>query len=201
MAAGGTGIHVGLIGAGRIGAFHLRTLASLEDVAGLTVTDADPQRAESVAAGARHAVAPSPEALVEAGVDAIVIATPNARPRRILSGMLRILQMRGWREEFIPRGRMICRASQGAARPLARRFATMAARFWITITRVDGLDRTNRNRLPSGETSKLACGFAVTIDAAGKSAVRDVTASVGFVAIVAAIIVGSEAASAFVGLR
>src|SRR5829696_2925250 len=77
MATGGTGLHVGLIGVGRIGAFHLRTLASLEDVAGLTVTDADPQRAESVAAGARHAVAPSPEALVEAGVDAIVIATPT----------------------------------------------------------------------------------------------------------------------------
>ena len=49
--------------------------------------------------------------------------------------------------------------------------------------------------------SKFLCGFAVTIPAAGKSAFRDVTASAGVVAIVAAIIVGSARDSAFVPLR
>ena len=32
--------------------------------------------------------------------------------------------------------------AHGAARALARRFATIAVRFWITITRDDGFDRT-----------------------------------------------------------
>lgn len=92
------------------------------------------------------------------------------------------------------------RAPYGA-RPPARRLSTIAGRFWITITRVDGFDRTNTNRLPSGEMSKLPCGFAVTIPAPGKSALREITASVGVVAIVAAMTIGSARPSAFVPLR
>jgi myo-inositol 2-dehydrogenase/D-chiro-inositol 1-dehydrogenase len=77
MPAAGIGLHVGLIGVGRIGAFHLRTLAALEGVAAITVADADPGRAAEVTASSGAVVASSPEALVEAGVDALVIATPT----------------------------------------------------------------------------------------------------------------------------
>src|SRR5262245_33557958 len=77
MPAAGIGLHVGLIGVGRIGAFHLRTLAALDGVAAITVTDADATRAAELAGPAGAAVAPSPDALVAAGVDALVIATPT----------------------------------------------------------------------------------------------------------------------------
>jgi hypothetical protein len=92
------------------------------------------------------------------------------------------------------------RRHYGVLPPILRR-STIAARFWITITRVDGFDRTNTKLFPSGEMSKFPCGFAVTIPTAGKSAFRDVTASAGLVAIVADMIVGSARASAFVPLR
>ena len=69
------GLHIGVIGVGRIGAFHARTLRSLPDVSRLTLTDADPARAREVAGEIGAAVADPAEALVEAGVDALVIAT------------------------------------------------------------------------------------------------------------------------------
>jgi myo-inositol 2-dehydrogenase / D-chiro-inositol 1-dehydrogenase len=71
------GLHVGVIGVGRIGLFHVRTLVQLDGVRAVTVTDTDTARAERVGAEIGAAVAPTPEALVEAGVDALAIATPT----------------------------------------------------------------------------------------------------------------------------
>lgn len=67
-------MHVGLVGTGRIGAFHARGLSESPFVDRLTVTDADAERAAQVAQalGARHAE--SPEALLQSDIDAIVIA-------------------------------------------------------------------------------------------------------------------------------
>ena len=70
-------MHVGLIGVGRIGVLHARTLAQLPAVGSLTIVDADPHRAEEVAAELDARAVETPEALVEAGVDALVIATPT----------------------------------------------------------------------------------------------------------------------------
>jgi len=78
MASGRAGLHVGLVGVGRIGAFHARTLAGLAQVAAVTITDTDVARADHVASDLRAGVAPSPEALLERGVDALVIATPTS---------------------------------------------------------------------------------------------------------------------------
>jgi myo-inositol 2-dehydrogenase/D-chiro-inositol 1-dehydrogenase len=69
------GLHVGLIGAGRIGAFHARTLTELAGVASLAITDADPGRAERVAEQVGVRRVETVDALVESGVDALVIAT------------------------------------------------------------------------------------------------------------------------------
>jgi myo-inositol 2-dehydrogenase/D-chiro-inositol 1-dehydrogenase len=71
-------LHVGLVGVGRIGVFHGRTLRALEGVGSLTVTDADPARAREVAAELGAETAETPDALVDAGVDALVIATATA---------------------------------------------------------------------------------------------------------------------------
>jgi len=67
--------HVGVVGVGRIGAFHVETLRALEGVSRLTLTDADPARAAEVAREFGAGVAETPKALVKAGVDALVIAT------------------------------------------------------------------------------------------------------------------------------
>jgi myo-inositol 2-dehydrogenase/D-chiro-inositol 1-dehydrogenase len=76
MAAGA--LHVGVVGVGRIGALHVETLRGLEGVSSLTLADADPVRVEQVAKAFGASVIQDPEALVAAGVDALVIATTTA---------------------------------------------------------------------------------------------------------------------------
>jgi myo-inositol 2-dehydrogenase / D-chiro-inositol 1-dehydrogenase len=70
-------LHLGVIGVGRIGAFHARTLTGLEGVGAVTLCDADRERARTLAGELGVQWADSPEALIEAGVDALVIATPT----------------------------------------------------------------------------------------------------------------------------
>jgi myo-inositol 2-dehydrogenase/D-chiro-inositol 1-dehydrogenase len=70
-------MNVGLIGVGRIGALHARTLAHLPTVGSVTIVDVDPHRAEKVAAELDLRAVDTPEALVASGVDALVIATPT----------------------------------------------------------------------------------------------------------------------------
>src|SRR6188472_3497828 len=66
-------MRVGLVGVGRIGGFHLETLAALDGL-DLAVADADPDRAR--AAAARHgATAYGSADELAAAVDALVIAT------------------------------------------------------------------------------------------------------------------------------
>lgn len=67
-------MRLGLIGLGRIGAFHADTLSHLDVVDSLVVTDAVPAVTASVAERFGAEVAHSPEALISSGVDAIVIA-------------------------------------------------------------------------------------------------------------------------------
>ena len=60
-------MHIGLVGAGRIGAFHACTLSSLAEVERVTVADVVPSRGDVATA----------DELLAAGVDALVIATPT----------------------------------------------------------------------------------------------------------------------------
>lgn len=71
------GMRIGLVGAGRIGAFHAATLAEHPDVGELVVADADPLRAREVAA-AHGASAVSVDALFTGRPDALVIASATA---------------------------------------------------------------------------------------------------------------------------
>jgi myo-inositol 2-dehydrogenase / D-chiro-inositol 1-dehydrogenase len=65
---------VGVVGLGRIGTHHVQTLLDLDGVS-VSVTDADPQRARRVAEELGVRAFETPEELLEAGVDALVIAT------------------------------------------------------------------------------------------------------------------------------
>ncbi|GGM07625.1 Gfo/Idh/MocA family protein [Nakamurella endophytica] len=67
-------MRLGLIGLGRIGAFHARTLTALPEVEALVVTDAVPAAVEAVAAALPVETATSPEQLLASGVDGVVIA-------------------------------------------------------------------------------------------------------------------------------
>ncbi len=60
-------MHIGVVGAGRIGAFHARTLSSLPEVERVTVADVEPGRGDVATV----------DELLAAGVDALVIATPT----------------------------------------------------------------------------------------------------------------------------
>lgn len=71
-------MRIGLVGAGRIGAFHAETLAGLAGVEQVVVTDADLVRARGVAEKVGAGVADSVAALVGSGVDGLVIAAPTS---------------------------------------------------------------------------------------------------------------------------
>jgi myo-inositol 2-dehydrogenase/D-chiro-inositol 1-dehydrogenase len=77
-------LHVGLIGAGRIGALHARGLSENSLVDRLTVTDVDRDRAVRVAESVGAECSDSPELLVNAGVDALVIAAATPAHARLL---------------------------------------------------------------------------------------------------------------------
>jgi myo-inositol 2-dehydrogenase / D-chiro-inositol 1-dehydrogenase len=81
-------MRLGLIGLGRIGAFHAETLSSLDAVDELVVTDAVPGAIDRIVQ--RHGATPAASAdeLLGMGVDGIVIAAAtDVHPRLILAGV------------------------------------------------------------------------------------------------------------------
>ncbi|HKA09090.1 MAG TPA: Gfo/Idh/MocA family oxidoreductase [Candidatus Dormibacteraeota bacterium] len=70
-------MHIGLLGAGRIGAFHARALAHNGLVDGLSIADADVNRAATLAGELNAQCRPTPEDVVAGGVDGLVIAAPT----------------------------------------------------------------------------------------------------------------------------
>jgi myo-inositol 2-dehydrogenase/D-chiro-inositol 1-dehydrogenase len=84
-------MRLGLIGLGRIGAFHARTLSELRVVDSLVVTDALPGTTERVIAelgesGTGIEAAESPAKLLAAGVDGVLIAAAtDAHPELLLA--------------------------------------------------------------------------------------------------------------------
>ncbi|SDQ21144.1 Gfo/Idh/MocA family oxidoreductase [Quadrisphaera sp. DSM 44207] len=82
------GLHLGLVGVGRIGAMHARHAAALDGVARLTLVDAVPGAAQRVAADVGAGHAPGVEALLDAGVDGLLVAAPTgAHPDLIRAGV------------------------------------------------------------------------------------------------------------------
>ncbi|POX44053.1 Gfo/Idh/MocA family oxidoreductase [Streptomyces sp. Ru72] len=81
-------MRIGILGLGRIGAFHAATLAALDTVDSLVVTD--PVTAATASAAERFGAkaVDSPEALFAAGVDGVVIAAAtDAHPALILAAV------------------------------------------------------------------------------------------------------------------
>ncbi|MGW7363447.1 Gfo/Idh/MocA family protein [Streptomyces sp. NPDC054841] len=71
-------MRIGLIGTGRIGAFHAGVLSRHREVGSLVVADTDAQRAREVADRIDATAAPSVDEIFTWGVDAVVIASATA---------------------------------------------------------------------------------------------------------------------------
>ncbi len=81
-------MRIGLIGLGRIGAFHAETLSGLPAVTGLVVTDAVPAVTERIARKYGAEPAADPAALLGSGIDGVVIAAAtDAHPQLILAAV------------------------------------------------------------------------------------------------------------------
>jgi len=81
-------MRIGILGLGRIGAFHAETLSGLDAVDSLVVSDPFAEAAKAAAERFGAQVADSPEALLAAGVDGIVIAAAtDAHPALILAAV------------------------------------------------------------------------------------------------------------------
>ncbi|MDO5503225.1 MAG: Gfo/Idh/MocA family oxidoreductase [Actinomycetia bacterium] len=68
-------MRIGVIGTGRIGAFHVGTLRGLPEPPDVLVTDVNAEAAQAVAAATGSDVAPSVDELFAAGLDGVVIAS------------------------------------------------------------------------------------------------------------------------------
>ncbi|MFD8151233.1 Gfo/Idh/MocA family oxidoreductase [Streptomyces sp. NPDC059720] len=71
-------MRIGVIGTGRIGTIHARTLGRHRDVGSLILTDADPARAQELAHRLGETAAPGVEEIFRWGVDAVVITTATS---------------------------------------------------------------------------------------------------------------------------
>ena len=71
-------MRIGILGLGRIGAFHAETLSGLGAVESLVVSDPFADAAKAAAERFGAEVADSPEALLAAGVDGVVVASAQA---------------------------------------------------------------------------------------------------------------------------
>ncbi|GAC1506070.1 MAG: Gfo/Idh/MocA family oxidoreductase [Candidatus Dormibacteraceae bacterium] len=77
-------MHVGLVGTGRIGALHARTLKASPLVSKLSIVDADHARAAAVATAVGAEQLESTQALFDSGVDALVIAAATPAHAELL---------------------------------------------------------------------------------------------------------------------
>ncbi|WP_406452551.1 Gfo/Idh/MocA family oxidoreductase [Streptomyces sp. NBC_01622] len=71
-------MRIGVIGTGRIGTIHARTLSRHREVGSLILTDVDPARAQELANRLGETAAPSTEEIFKWGVDAVVITTATS---------------------------------------------------------------------------------------------------------------------------
>ena len=81
-------MRIGLVGVGRIGAFHAATLKGLDSVEQVVVADADPARAQAVAKELGLEAVPDVEALFRAGLDGVAICAPTSAHAELIGRAL-----------------------------------------------------------------------------------------------------------------
>lgn len=155
-------MRIGVIGLGRIGAFHARNLARAEGV-DLVVTDVNGALAQAVGTEIGAQVAPTPQALVATRPDGLVVATATAaHPGLIVAGV----------EAGIP---TFCEkpvaAEPGAAVALRDRLAGTGVPVQIGYPRrFDAAFVAARDAIGSGALGRLTTIRSTTMDPAPPSA-------------------------------
>src|SRR3954454_824511 len=96
---------------------HARTLRALDDVTRLTIADADVDRARAVADELDADTARTPDDLLAAGIDALVIAAPTAAH----APLLRLAAQARARPSARSRWRSTCPRSTASRRRARRR--------------------------------------------------------------------------------
>jgi myo-inositol 2-dehydrogenase / D-chiro-inositol 1-dehydrogenase len=81
-------MRIGLAGTGRIGAFHAKTLTTIDGVDDLVLADLDTALAERVATDLGVGAAPSIDALLDSGLDAFVITAGTAAHAELLEAAI-----------------------------------------------------------------------------------------------------------------
>jgi len=81
-------MRIGLVGVGRIGAFHAATLASLDNVEQVVVADIDPARARAVGKELGLQSLPNVDALLAAGLDGLAVCAPTASHAELIGRSL-----------------------------------------------------------------------------------------------------------------
>ena len=81
-------MRIGLAGTGRIGAFHAKTLTTLDGVDDLVLADLDTALAQRVATDLGVGAAPSIDALLDSGLDAFVITAGTAAHAELLEAAI-----------------------------------------------------------------------------------------------------------------
>jgi hypothetical protein len=137
-------MRLGLLGLGRIGAFHAETLTSLPTVDSLVVSDPMSALVEEVAGRLGTHVADTPEALLASGVDGVVIAAPtDLHPELILRCVA----------AGIPAFHPAEGTQHSEARPVPTR---QNSRFWMPANQPDShRPRRTERRLSYGLTRLL----------------------------------------------
>ena len=152
-------MRLGLIGLGRIGAFHAGTLCALPAVDALVVADAVPAAAAALAARLPVEVRDSPAALLAAGVDGVVIAAAtDAHPELLLAAVAAGLPV------FCEKP--VARTAEEALR-VARRIAGAAAPVQIGYPRrFDPGFAAARAAVTAGELGRVHTVRSTTLDPA-----------------------------------
>ncbi|MFI6436662.1 Gfo/Idh/MocA family oxidoreductase [Streptomyces sp. NPDC050759] len=152
-------MRIGILGLGRIGAFHAETLSGLDAVESLVLTDPFAEAAKSAAERFGGEVVDSPEALLAAGVDGIVVAAAtDAHPKLILAGVEAGIPVFCEKPvaKHMSEGVEVLRAVEGSDVPIQigynRRFDTGFVNA--------------RNAVQSGELGKLHTVRSTTLDPA-----------------------------------
>jgi len=81
-------MRIGLVGVGRIGAFHAATLKGLDAVEQVLLADVDPAHAQAVAKELDLDAAPDVQSLFGAGLDGVAICAPTAFHADLVTGAL-----------------------------------------------------------------------------------------------------------------
>ena len=81
-------MRIGVAGVGRIGAFHARTLSSIDDIDTLVLADTIPARAADVAAELGAEQVPGPNDLFGAGIDGLVIGAATDAHAALIIGAI-----------------------------------------------------------------------------------------------------------------